>query len=180
MRPIMPFPFADTLRQTLRTSLAAFEHAQSDDTATTLKHAAVAITIVENAPGSGEAAFLLTRRAKTLRGHAGQWSLPGGRCDPGESAVEAALREVEEELGLVLAPEELELVAVHRTAAANEAGRPLIASVFRHPHLAQQSRPTITPAAEIEEVRWTDPTHPLPDDVAPLLRWLVEREEEKS
>ena len=102
MRPIMPFPFADTLRQTLRTSLAAFEHAQSDDTATTLKHAAVAITIVENAPGSGEAAFLLTRRAKTLRGHAGQWSLPGGRCDPGESAVEAALREVKEEVGLSL------------------------------------------------------------------------------
>ena len=63
--------------------------------------------------------------------------------------------EVEEELGLVLDAERLELVAVHRTAAANEAGRPLIASVFRHPHLAQQSRPTITPAAEIEEVRWT-------------------------
>ena len=105
---------------------------------------------------------------------------PGGKPEPGESPARCALREVEEELGLVLAPEELELVAVHRTAAANEAGRPLIASVFRHPHLAQQSRPTITPAAEIEEVRWTDPTHPLPDDVAPLLRWLVEREEEKS
>lgn len=102
MRPIMPFPFADTLRQTLRTSLATFEHAQPDETATTLKHAAVAIAIVENAPGSGEAAFLLTRRATTLRGHAGQWSLPGGRCDPGESAVEAALREVEEEVGLSL------------------------------------------------------------------------------
>ena len=42
------------------------------------------------------------------------------------------------------------------------------------------SRSTITPAAEIEEVRWTDPAQPLPDDVAPLLRWLVEREEEQS
>lgn len=104
---------------------------------------------------------------------------PGGKPEEGESPAQCALREVEEELGLVLAPEDLELLAVHRTTAANEAGRPLIASVFRHPHLAQQSRPTITPAAEIEEVRWTDPTHPLPDDVAPLLRWLVEREEKQ-
>ena len=104
MRPMMPFPFADTLRQTLRTSLAAFEHAESDQTATALKHAAVAITVVENA---GEAAFLLTRRAKTLRGHAGQWSLPGGRCDPGETAVEAALRELEEEVGLSLGAEDV-------------------------------------------------------------------------
>lgn len=99
----MSFPFAEALKQTLRTSLAAFEHAQPGDAAPGLKHAAVAITIVENAPGSGQAAFLLTRRAKTLRGHAGQWSLPGGRCDPGEGAVEAALRELEEEVGLSLA-----------------------------------------------------------------------------
>ena len=98
----MSFPFGDPLRQTLGARLAAFDHALSDEAAAALKHAAVAITIVENAAGSGEATFLLTRRAKTLRGHAGQWSLPGGRCDPGESAVEAALRELKEEVGLSL------------------------------------------------------------------------------
>ena len=35
--------------------------------------------------GSGEAAFLLTRRADGLRAHGGQWALPGGRCDEGET-----------------------------------------------------------------------------------------------
>lgn len=99
----MSFPFAESLRNSLRTSLAAFAHEELAAPATDLKHAAVAITIVESAPGSGEAGFLLTRRAKTLRGHAGQWALPGGRCDAGESAIEAALRELHEELGLSLA-----------------------------------------------------------------------------
>ena len=62
-----------------------------------LKPAAVGITLV----GDGSA-FLLTRRAPTLRGHAGQWALPGGRTDPGESAAAAARRELAEELGLAL------------------------------------------------------------------------------
>ncbi|QYN35775.1 CoA pyrophosphatase [Pseudonocardia sp. DSM 110487] len=62
-----------------------------------LKQAAVGITVVADG-----AAFLLTRRAATLRGHAGQWALPGGRADPGEAPGAAARRELAEELGLVL------------------------------------------------------------------------------
>src|ERR1700704_1332055 len=66
-----------------------------------LRPAAVAICVV---PGDeGEACFVLTRRAAGLRAHTGQWALPGGRIDEGESVVEAALREVEEEGGLRLA-----------------------------------------------------------------------------
>ena len=61
-----------------------------------LKPAAVGITLVADG-----AAFLLTRRAATLRGHAGQWALPGGRTDPGEAPGEAARRELAEELGLL-------------------------------------------------------------------------------
>jgi 8-oxo-dGTP pyrophosphatase MutT (NUDIX family) len=57
-------------------------------------------------PGAGGAAcFLLTRRAATLRAHARQWALPGGRMDAGESAVAAPLRELEEEIGLALSPD---------------------------------------------------------------------------
>jgi ADP-ribose pyrophosphatase YjhB (NUDIX family) len=51
---------------------------------------------------SGGAAFLLCRRTSRLNKHAGQWALPGGRLDPGETAAEAALRELDEELGLRL------------------------------------------------------------------------------
>jgi 8-oxo-dGTP pyrophosphatase MutT (NUDIX family) len=54
---------------------------------------------------SGGAAFLLCRRASRMNTHAGQWALPGGRLDAGESAVDAALRELREEVGLDLPPE---------------------------------------------------------------------------
>ena len=37
--------------------------------------------------------------------HAGQWALPGGRVDPGETALDAALRELDEELGIRVGPE---------------------------------------------------------------------------
>lgn len=43
---------------------------------------------------------LLLERAHTLGSHPGQMAFPGGRIDPGETAVEAALREAEEETGL--------------------------------------------------------------------------------
>lgn len=67
-----------------------------------LKRAAVALTLV--AGGDGASSFLLTRRAESLRAHGGQWALPGGRCDQGEDAATAALRELDEELGLRLGP----------------------------------------------------------------------------
>ena len=51
---------------------------------------------------AGGAAFLLCRRAAKLNRHGGQWALPGGRTDPGETAEDTALRELEEELGLTL------------------------------------------------------------------------------
>jgi 8-oxo-dGTP pyrophosphatase MutT (NUDIX family) len=68
-----------------------------------LKPAAVCLILTDD--GAGHAALVLTLRAKTLSTHSGQFAFPGGRVDAGESAVEAALREVREEIGLALAPE---------------------------------------------------------------------------
>lgn len=60
--------------------------------------AAVLVALFEGP--AGESRVLLTRRALTLRAHPGEVALPGGRCDPGETGTQAALREAWEEVGL--------------------------------------------------------------------------------
>ncbi len=56
---------------------------------------------------AGGPAVLLTRRSPRLRSHAGQWALPGGRLDPSETPLDAARRELEEEVGLSLREDDL-------------------------------------------------------------------------
>ena len=98
----MSYPFDDACRAEIAARVATFPRQAGGDDEAGLKRAAVAIALTETADGSGEAAFLLTRRASGLRAHANQWALPGGRCDAGEGPVEAALRELDEEIGLAL------------------------------------------------------------------------------
>jgi 8-oxo-dGTP pyrophosphatase MutT (NUDIX family) len=90
--------FDDALREAAAERLRAFarEPAALDGR----RPAAVAVTLVPDA--EGRPCWVLTRRASRLARHAGQWALPGGRLDPGESAEQAALRELAEEVGLVL------------------------------------------------------------------------------
>ena len=95
------FAFGDDLRRDITGNLAAFERRGIDDD--TLRQAAVAIVIVKGGDG-GAASVLLTKRPRTLRRHGGQYALPGGRLDAGETPIQAALRELAEELGVTLVP----------------------------------------------------------------------------
>jgi 8-oxo-dGTP pyrophosphatase MutT (NUDIX family) len=92
------YELGEALRARLSTHLARFSRRQAEGEG--LRAAAVALTLLPGA--NGEPAFLLTRRAGNLNHHGGQFALPGGRLDVGESAVDAALRELEEELGVRL------------------------------------------------------------------------------
>jgi 8-oxo-dGTP pyrophosphatase MutT (NUDIX family) len=125
----MTISYDDGLREQVRAQLAGHERRVVTDPAK--RHAAVAVVLVDSEVGedrvdpapveewidgrpipedldgrmvdvSGGAAFLLCRRASRLRAHAAQWALPGGRLDPGESVIDAALRETHEELGIRL------------------------------------------------------------------------------
>ena len=90
----------DSLREQLRANLAKFEH--SEDWSEDLRQAAVAIVVTDDA--EGDPGFLITRRPQEMRRHPGQWALPGGRVDEGESLLEAGLRELREELAISLGP----------------------------------------------------------------------------
>jgi 8-oxo-dGTP pyrophosphatase MutT (NUDIX family) len=98
----MIWPFNDTTRRNIVARCAAFARLPASEPALGLKRAAVAIALVETGGVAGGTALLLTLRAAGLRSHRGQWALPGGRCDEGETPVMAALRELHEELGLEL------------------------------------------------------------------------------
>jgi mutator protein MutT len=101
-----------SLRERIRSRLHGFELRAVGQHAH--RAAAVAVAVSEEGFGADLAglprpeqwserpALILTRRSKQLRNHAGQWALPGGRIDSGETPEQAALRELAEEIHLQL------------------------------------------------------------------------------
>ena len=110
----------------VRSDLSLDPAKASDDTLP-WKPAAVLVGLVEREAGLS---VLLTRRADTLRSHTGQVAFPGGRCDPGETPWETALREAQEEIGLD--PACVELVGLstpYRTAGTGFQITPVVGFV---------------------------------------------------
>ncbi|HUS98144.1 MAG TPA: CoA pyrophosphatase [Hyphomicrobiaceae bacterium] len=100
----MAYDFDAGLRARITDNLAA--HDRREIAGAGMRHAAVAIVVTEH-DETREASFWLTRRAAKLRRHSGQFALPGGRVDEGETDLEAALRELQEEMGVVLGPDDV-------------------------------------------------------------------------
>ena len=90
---------------------------------------------------------------------------PGGKIEPGEDAAMALCRELDEELGVRIGPEEPLYIGQFSAPAANEPGWVVQAEIFR---LAWNG--VVTPAAEIEEIIWADPALPGVMPLAPLTR----------
>ena len=97
-----------------------------------------------------------------------KFMFPGGKPELGESALDTAIREVKEEIGIGLEAKQLTQIGVYEAPAANEAKHTVVATVFTY------DGDTIEPqmAAEIAELSWVSPDQP---DVvlAPLLADVV-------
>ncbi|WP_308195996.1 NUDIX hydrolase [Nocardioides bruguierae] len=103
--------------------------------------------------------LLTVRKAGTT-----MFLLPGGKLEPGETPLEAARREVSEEVALDVAAADLRLLGEFAAPAANEPGRSVVSTVYAADLPGEPVR-----SGEIAELRWSSLATP-EDDLAPLLR----------
>ena len=92
----MSYEYAVSLRRRILKNLEQHDRHES---AADGPRAAVAITLVDL---DGRAGYLFLRRGLNLRRNPGQFALPGGRVEPGESLEDAARRELHDDLGVEL------------------------------------------------------------------------------
>jgi len=102
---------------------------------------------------------LVVRKKDTVR-----FMQPGGKPEPGESAAQTLIRELHEELGVVLVEADLEPLGTFISEAANEPGHRVVAQAF-----AASIVPTdVTVQAELAELRWISREDAVDLPLAPL------------
>lgn len=102
---------------------------------------------------------LVVRKQGTTR-----FMQPGGKPEPGETAAETLIRELDEELSLHVEESDLEPLGTFVSAAANEPGHRVIADAF-----ALRAEPDqVVVQAELAELRWLEPGDRTSVPLAPL------------
>lgn len=96
-----------------------------------------------------------------------KYQLPGGKLEEGEALVDAALREVSEEVGLHLDAENLDKLGTFDAPAANQPGETVVGTIFTCTHTVTSNEPHA--AAEIGDIAWVNPAAP-DRELAHLLR----------
>lgn len=116
-------------------------------------HVAAALTVDDRGH-----ALMVRKRGTTV------FMQPGGKLEPGETALDALRRELAEELGLTAPPERYTWIGTFEEDAANEPGHRVRADVYGL--TIERHAPVV--GAEIAELRWVDPEAVGDLDVAPL------------
>ena len=146
----------------------ASSHDQRVSSPPTFPDARASAVLVALVDGPHGAEVLLTKRSLEMRNHAGEISFPGGRLDPGETTVQAALREADEEVGL--APDAVQVVgqlSELSTVVSRSFIVPIVATLAERPVLVPHDREVArilwVPLAELahsqtyREERWGTP-----------------------
>ncbi|MPY98149.1 MAG: NUDIX domain-containing protein [Actinophytocola sp.] len=109
---------------------------------------------------SDGARILLTQRRDDNPDFDGRWHLPSGKLDAGESVLDAAVREAEEEVGVLIQPADLR--HVHTVHVNGSGPEPRLGLFFETRHWLGE--PSNREPEKCSAVRWC-PLHALPDDL---------------
>lgn len=155
-------------RDSMERALEHFESRTAD--ADGLRHAAVALAVGGE---RGDRRLLLTRRPSRLRAHPGQYALPGGGVDTGETPAQACLRELQEELGIRTDPGEVLGRLDDYVTRSGYVITPFVVWVGEYSSSLQPSADEVAEVFEVTEAELDVDAEfvTIPESPRPVIRW---------